>query len=125
TMASWPLTHHPQPIPALAGTLLSSDSLTRLPADRPQRATATFFEMYQDKLYIRSEGDTVNMNSWVLFHAGGSDVDSPYNVAVNRNEPALGDTQWVSGPAVVVRPGPPNGSPIGFAYTYTTAQTPF
>ena len=110
-------------IPELAGTLFSSDSLTHLPAERTQRST--FYEIYKDQIYIRSEGDTVNMNSWVVFHAGGSDLDSPYNVAVQLNDPALQDTEAVIGTAVVVRPGPPNGSPIGFQHRYSTETTPF
>ena len=110
-------------IPELAGTLFSSDSLTRLPADRPQRKT--FYEIYKNNIYIRSEGDTVNMNSWVVFHGGGSDLDSPYDVAVQPNEPALSDTQAVVGIAVVVRPGPQNGSPIGMQFAYSTETTPF
>ena len=110
-------------IPELAGTLFSSDSLTQLPAERTQRKT--FYEIYRDRIYIRSEGDTVNMNSWVVFHAGGTDLDSPYDVAVQSNEPALSDTDAVVGQAVVIRPGPPNGSPIGFQYSYAAELTPF
>ena len=110
-------------VPQLVGTLFSSDSLTRLAAERPQRKT--FYEIYKDNITIRSEGDTVNMNSWLVFHVGGSDLDSPYDVAVQANEPALIDTQAVDGIATVVRPGPPNGSPIGFQFLYDTEMTPF
>ncbi len=109
--------------PQLRGTMLSSDSLVKLPAERPYQPT--FYEIYKDKIYIHTEGDTVNLNSWVIFHAGGLDVDSPYNVAVKTNEPALSDTQFVTGPARVVRPGPPNGSPIGFQYLFSFLVTPF
>ena len=87
----------------------------------------TFFEFYQNKIYVRNEGETVHMNSWVLIHAGGSDLDSPYNVVVGNNEPALSDTQYVYAEGKfpgVVRPGPPNGSPIGFKYVLDNALVP-
>jgi hypothetical protein len=112
-------------LPELQGTMLSSDSLTVLPSCRPERKT--FFEIYRGRLYIRSEGDTVHMNSYVLFHGGGTDLDSPYAVKVNLNEPALDDTLQLPPGAVprVVRPGGPNGSPIGTQATYSNEITPY
>ncbi len=109
--------------PELAGTMMSSDSLVRLPAERSTRET--FYEIYRDRLYIRSEGDTVHMNSWVLFHGGGVDLDSPYSVKVGANDPDLAnDTAFVTEPPLVVRPSGPNGSPIGMQFGYTLEQTP-
>src|SRR5207247_7438481 len=79
---------------AIGGSMLSCDSLDLWPAERPQRKT--FFEVYNprtstgvqsNRLYIRSENDTVDMNSWLIFHAGGSDLDSPYDVKVKFNDP--------------------------------------
>jgi hypothetical protein len=67
------------------------------------------------------------MNSWVVLHAGGSDLDSPYNVVVGANEPALIDTQQVYAEGKipkVVRPGPPNASPIGFRYVLDNVLVP-
>ena len=91
----------------LPGTQLSSDSLDVIPALRTERKT--FFEMYNDRLWLHQEGDTVHMNTWVMFPTGGFDRDSPYSVKVNT---ALLPPALVGKP--VVTPGPANGSPIGF-----------
>src|SRR6185503_5371138 len=101
----------PQP-----ASLLSCDSLALLPAMRPERKT--FFEIYQNRLYVHAENDTVRLNSYVLLHSGGSDLDSPYDVRVADHDPDLAaDTVACAllapNPAVVHRTGP-NGSPIGF-----------
>jgi hypothetical protein len=101
-------------IPPIPGSVLSCDSLTKLPALRTQRRT--FFEIYGDRLFIRSENDTVHMNSWVVFFGGGYDKDSPYNVKVSNNDPVR-DTV-VCNPATVIRPSGLNGSPIGFRFQY-------
>ncbi len=90
---------------SIPGTMLSSDSVNVLPADRP--AHRTFYEIYGDSIWAHSEGDTVSLNSWVLFPAGGYDPDSPYlvKVGIDPNRPV----------GVVTTPDPePNGSPIGF-----------
>lgn len=94
----------------IPGSLFSADSVRILPKDRVPNKT--FLEIHKGRLYLRAEGDTVNMNSWVLFFAGGYDADSPYNVRVNgfRFAPPLPDT--VSN-AVLKRTGQ-NGSPVGF-----------
>jgi hypothetical protein len=91
----------------IPGTQLSPDSVQLVPALRPERKT--FFEMYNDRLWLHQEGDTVHLNSWVMFPTGGFDRDSPYSVKVNEAllPPAL------SGAPVLTR-GPSNGSPIGF-----------
>ena len=91
----------------LPGSTLSSDSVDVLPALRPENKT--FFEMYNDRLWLHQEGDTVHMNSFVMFPAGGFDKDSPYTVRVNS---ALVPPDVAGHPVVV--PGPANGSPIGF-----------
>jgi hypothetical protein len=115
--------------PELATTYLGPDSLTDLPSERLPRRT--FFEIYKNNLYIRTEGDTVDMNSWLVFHAGGTDLDSPYSVAVNyANYPQLAQDTLQGlppghAPARVVVPGPPNGSPVGFQYINSVEQTPF
>ena len=99
------------------GTQMSSDSATALPAVRRERKS--FFEIYNDRLWLHQEyqtlpngkvvQDTVHMNSWVVFPSGGFDPDSPY--AVNVNE-ALLPAPLVGLP--VTKPTGPNGSPIGF-----------
>ncbi len=83
---------------------LSADSVNVLPALRIPRKS--FFEVYADRIWLRQEGDTVNMNSWVIMPAGGFDKDSPYAVKVGV-DPALP-------PGVVTTADGPNGSPIGF-----------
>ncbi len=89
------------------GTMLSADSVQVLPALRPERKT--FFEVYNDRLWMHAENDTVHLNSWVIVPTGGFDRDSPYSVRVNKAllPPAL------LGTPVLTQDGP-NGSPIGF-----------
>src|SRR5262249_29248121 len=78
--------------------------------------------------WVRQDGDTVHLNSWVLFHGGGYDRDSPYSVKVN---PIMRDTledgspkfpNFPDGP--VLTAGPANGSPIGFRSIVTESTTP-
>ncbi len=92
------------PLATIPGTMLSSDSATTLPASRPARKT--FFEIYKDQIWAHQEGDTVSMNSFVVFPVGGSDKDSPYNVHVGVDN--------LKPPGVVTTIGPANGSPVGF-----------
>jgi hypothetical protein len=91
----------------IPNSLLGPDSLLVLPANRPARKT--FYEIFGDRLWIRQEGDTVHLNSYVVFPGGGFDQDSPY--AVNVNTALLPDT--LRGKPVLTR-GPANGSPVGF-----------
>lgn len=109
-------------LPAQPASLLSCDSLRLLPAQRPQRRT--FFEIYKDRLYVHEEGDTVHMNSWVILHGGGSDLDSPYNVPVGLQDPDLeadtSSTMTCGGqPAKVVHKQGIIGNPVGFKSQYT------
>jgi hypothetical protein len=90
--------------------MLSQDSLTSFPATRPERKT--FFEVYNDRLWLRAENDTVHLNSWVILPTGGFDRDSPYSVKVNT---LLLDSLIARVPHPVLEPdADPNGSPIGF-----------
>ena len=95
------------PFPGVPNTMLTNDSLRILPSQRPERRS--FFEIYNDRLWVRQENDTVHMNSWVIFPSGGFDRDSPYSVKVNT---ALLDSALIGKP--VLTPSVPNGSPIGF-----------
>lgn len=103
-------------LPDLSGSLLSCDSLTRRPGERPVRRT--FFEIYGDRLYVRSEGDTVHLNSRVVLHGGGFDMDSPYQPVVEPGDPALADTLecLILDTPWAVRPDGLVGSPIGFRF---------
>ena len=98
------------------GTQLSADSANILPALRPasskihpEKLLKTFFEIYNDRLWLKQEGDTVDLNSWIVIPSGGFDRDSPYAVKVNL---ALLAPELKGLP--VTTPGGPNGSPIGF-----------
>lgn len=93
--------------PGVPGSQFSADSVTTLPALRSERRS--FFEIYNDRLWLKQEGDTVDLNSWVVFPSGGFDRDSPYRVKVNV--PLL-PSALVGLP--VLTPSGPNGSPIGF-----------
>ena len=96
-------------IPGIPHTMISADSLQVLPSHRPEHRT--FLEVYGDRMWLRQEGDTVHMNSHVIFPTGGSDPDSPYSVLV-----ATEFLPFWTGPEPVLTPGPPNGSPIGFRF---------
>ncbi|MGH7741516.1 MAG: hypothetical protein ACRENS_05780 [Candidatus Eiseniibacteriota bacterium] len=117
-------------VPALTGSLINDDSVRVLPALRPERKT--FFELYKNRIYVRAENDTVHMNSWVVLTSGGFDPDSPYSVKFSPYWPtgAPGSdsrpdtTQIAPGSAVVLHPGPANGSPIGFKGTISNFLTP-
>jgi hypothetical protein len=90
-------------------SMLTQDSLKVLPALRTERKS--FFEVYNNRLWIRQENDTVHLNSWVIMPAGGFDRDSPYAVKVNV---ALLDSAIRVQQFPVITPAVPNGSPIGF-----------
>jgi hypothetical protein len=93
-------------------SMLSADSLRILPKDR--LAQRTFLEVYGDRVWLRQEGDTVHINSIVIFPTGGYDLDSPYSVLVNQ---ALLPYELSGSP--VFTPGDANGSPVGFRLRVT------
>jgi len=102
--------------PRTSRGLLGCDSAAFLPEERPQRKT--FYEFYEDRIYVRREFETVHLNSWVVFYAGGSDLDSPYLIKINPNDPALRNT---CDSARVLHPTDEAvGSPIGFHQQYTS-----
>jgi hypothetical protein len=69
------------PKPTIPGSILTADSMRVMPKDRVPRRT--FLELYKNRIYLRAENDTIDVNSWVLFDGGGFDPDSPYNVRVS------------------------------------------
>ena len=113
-----PLDPSRNPINFAGVSLLSADSVKILPSQRVPRRT--FLEIYhdpsvpaatqQDRIWAHQEGDTVNMNSWVLFFNGGFDADSPYSVSYSTSDPEAPDS--TNNPVLEIRPS--NGSPIGF-----------
>lgn len=115
--------------PPLDQTLLGCDSLTLWPSERKQMKT--FWEIYHptralgDNLYLHVEGDTVDMNSWVIVSNGGSDIDSPYTIDVQPNDPPYTQGCGNSEPARVLIPTKsPVGSPVGFRFQTTDALDP-
>ena len=107
------------PPTGLPGTLLGPDSVQILPANRTPRRT--FLEFYKDTVFIRAEYDTVHMGSWVVFHNGGFDKDSPYQAKVVDGIEVI-QPSFPGGP-VLTKAGP-NGSPIGFRSLITNYLTP-
>jgi hypothetical protein len=103
------------------GSLLSCDSVQTWPAERPEKRT--FFEIYKDRVYVRSEGDTVHLNSWVVFQNGGLDPDSPFAVKINPDTTSPPPTSCPE-PLKMLHPSGPNGSPIGFHLLMTIFKSP-
>jgi len=75
----------------------------------------TFYEIFGDRIYARSEGDTVHLNAWVVLSNGGFDRDSRYVPSVDANDPAL-PPGFAGQPDVfsVLLPQGLLGSPTGF-----------
>jgi hypothetical protein len=134
---TWPIGESPVFItnpPLPAGSTFGPDSLRyrpskRFPPNRSNFRPATFYEIYKDRLYARTEGDTVHMNSIVVLWNGGYDPDSRYLPRVTRDsvgptDPQLrhSDNTVVTGP--VVEPDGVIGSPIGFRSQIVNRLTP-
>ncbi|HEY2954406.1 MAG TPA: hypothetical protein VGK89_04045 [Candidatus Eisenbacteria bacterium] len=125
-LTAWPTATSGTEFP---GSLLSPDSVQVMPAWRgrdpsrgPSRPNKTFFELFTEtvpstgqrlhRIYVHGEGDTVHLNSYVLFHAGGFDADSPYRLRTLIPYPPL-----PIGTTPVLRTSDrANGSPIGFHF---------
>lgn len=112
----------------IQGSLMSQDSTFILPASRTSRRT--FLEIWKDTVWVRQEGDTVHLNSWLVIHGGGYDKDSRYAVKVNpimRDKDDDGNykfPEFIAQDGPVLVPGPANGSPIGFKSVVTMSLTP-
>jgi hypothetical protein len=98
----------------IPGTMMSPDSASVMAAVRPHRKT--FFEIFGNRIWAHAEGDTVNLNSIVIFPMGGIDFDSPYAVHVGASP----GVPFAVGP--VTTAGPANGSPIGFRSLVVTRK---
>ncbi len=101
----------------IQGTYLSADSTRDRPTLRPTRNT--FMEIWKDRIWVRGEGDTVHLNSWVVLWNGGYDKDSPYTMRIDANDPLI---QGLTGD-VVTNAGRV-GSPIGFRALVVTRLDP-
>lgn len=88
-------------------------SKRRPPGDDFQRRT--FYEIFGDRIYARSEGDTVHLHSWVVLCSGGYDKDSEYRPHVAASDPEL-PPGFAGDPVryAVLHELGTVGSPIGF-----------
>jgi hypothetical protein len=95
------------------------DSFSFVPSSRrPPRDDfdrRTFYEIYGDRIYARTEGETVHQDSWIVFVNGGYDKDSEYEPLVDPTDPAL-PPDFSSNPDryPVLQDLGLIGSPIGF-----------
>ena len=103
--------------PGIPNTYVSADSTRDRPSVRPVHRT--FLETWKDRIWVRTEFDTVHMNSLVSLWNGGYDKDSPYAVKVDPTDPGL-----PSPPGAVLTPGGRVGAPIGFRSVIITKMDP-
>lgn len=131
-VTSWPGQTNPvfstnPPLPA--GSTFGPDSFDyrpsrRLPPNRDFGRRGTFYEIYKNRLYARSEGDTVHHNSFVVLWNGGYDKDSRYVPRVDSTDQHLRgpDGNLITG--AVIEAAGRVGSPIGFRSLISTRLTP-
>ncbi|HVP14602.1 MAG TPA: hypothetical protein VMS88_03600 [Terriglobales bacterium] len=106
------------------------DSFRFLPSvRRPVRgdfSRRTFYEIYENRIYARTEGDTVHVNSWVVLVNGGYDKDSKYVPRVDPADPAL-PPGYAGDPVryAVLNDQGLAGSPIGFRLVVPWKLTPY
>jgi len=95
------------------------DSLSTIPSARRPVANdverRTFYEIFGDRIYARSDGDAVHQNAWIVLMNGGYDKDSRYAPRVVAGDPSLpADFVPGSGRYPVLEDLGLAGSPIGF-----------
>lgn len=110
------------------GSTYGPDSMLYRPSKRypphhdfSSKEARTFYEIYNGRIYARTEGDTVHMNSQVVLWNGGYDKDSRYDVQADKDDPDL-PGGYASGP--VVQDAGLVGSPIGFRANFVNEVTP-
>ena len=89
----------------------------------------TFYEIYTDRnrvgrIYARSEGDTVHMNSWIVLWNGGYDKDSKYLPRMDWTDPDLNPVGRPRLTGAVLDSADRTGSPIGFRAIVIVRLTP-
>jgi hypothetical protein len=98
------------------------------PGGLPYSARGTFYEIYKNRLYARSENDTIHMNSFIVLWNGGYDKDSRYRIRADSTDPALkeADGSLMSGSLLEAETanGGRAGSPIGFRSLVVNRLTP-
>jgi hypothetical protein len=133
TVASWPGPDNPvfDTNPSLSGlSTFGPDSFTfrpskRFPPKRDFERRGTFYEIYKNRLYARTEGDTVHQNSFVVLWNGGYDRDSRYIPRISRYPSGSPTDPWLSGQTGDVLTADDRvGSPIGFRSQISTRLTP-
>lgn len=120
--------------PLPAGSYFGLDSLRYRPSKRfppggrPFNARGTFYEIYKNRLYARSEGDTVHMNSFIVLWNGGYDKDSRYQIRADSTDPGIKAQDGSILPGAVLEDETQfdgrAGSPIGFRSLVVTRLTP-
>jgi hypothetical protein len=116
--------------PALpAGSTFGPDSFDYRPSRRPPpnqeiERPGTFYEIYKDRLYARTEGDTVHMNSFIVLWNGGYDKDSRYVPRVDSTDQALRNPDGSLMTGEVIEAAGRVGSPIGFRSLIAARLTP-
>jgi hypothetical protein len=97
------------------------DSFAQVPHERlpvnGDLQTRTFYEIWDGRIYARSEGDVVHEGAFVVLMLGGFDRDSPYNPPVELGAPTL-PVGWETQPQLypLLHDQGLNGSPIGFRH---------
>ncbi len=129
---SWPSPISPAFVtnpPLPAGSTFGSDSFAYRPSKRfpPRRdfeRPGTFYEIYKNRFYARTEGDTVHMNSWILLWNGGYDKDSRYIPRVDSTDQHLQNPDGSLATGEVLASAGRVGSPIGFRSQVPSRLTP-
>ncbi len=127
---------------SFGGTFGTPDSILYRPSKRyPPNAgqtrdkthwMKTFYEIYKNRIYARSEGDTVHANSFVVLWNGGYDKDSDYRVPADTTDPIIAsapgsDSLCPAKPTLtgeVIQNAGRMGSPVGFRALIVTRLTP-
>jgi hypothetical protein len=103
------------------------DSFAYLPSQRrpvhDDFTRRTFFEIFGNRIYARSEGDTVHADAWVVLFNGGYDRDSRYLPKVDPTDPGL-PPGFAGSPGLypVLIPQGLVGSPIAFRSVILTKR---
>jgi hypothetical protein len=87
-------------------------------------AGRTFFEIYKNRLYARTEGDTVHKNSFIVLWNGGYDKDSRYVPRVDSTDQHLRELDGSLATGAVLEASGRIGSPIGFRSQIAIRLTP-
>jgi hypothetical protein len=137
TVTTWPgkdagspfVTNPPLPVGSFGvDSFAYRPSKRRPPSGWPLTSRGTFYEIYKNRLYARSEFDTVHMNSFVILWNGGYDKDSRYEIRADSTDPALKgvDGNLMSGALLETETenGGRAGSPIGFRSLVVNRLTP-